>query len=100
VIRNIRRTSGCLVAALCLLPFGALAQVTTGSVTGRVVDQSGSVIPAAQVVLISESQNTKSSAVKTNDSGDYVIPNIKADTYSVEVTAPAFKTSVVKGIAV
>lgn len=100
VIRNISRMSGCLVAALCLLPFGALAQVTTGSVTGRVVDQSGSVIPAAQVVLISESQNTKSSAVKTNDSGDYVIPNIKADTYSVEVTAPAFKTSVVKGIAV
>jgi hypothetical protein len=92
--------SGCLVAALCLLPLGAMAQVTTGSVTGRVVDQSGAAIPAAQVVLISESQNTKSSAVRTNDSGDYVIPNVKADTYSVEVTAPAFKTSLTKGIAV
>jgi hypothetical protein len=90
----------CLTAVLCLLPIGALAQVTTGTVTGHVVDQSGSVVPGAQVVLISESQNTRSPGVKTNGSGDYVIPNITADTYSVSVTAPAFKTEIIKGITV
>ncbi|HEY4085672.1 MAG TPA: carboxypeptidase-like regulatory domain-containing protein, partial [Bryobacteraceae bacterium] len=84
--------------SLFLLP--ASAQITTGTVTGRVVDSSGGVIPNAQVVLISQAQNTRSSAVQTNGSGDYVIPNITADTYKVEVTAPAFKTAVVAGIVV
>ncbi|HVX57286.1 MAG TPA: carboxypeptidase regulatory-like domain-containing protein, partial [Candidatus Saccharimonadales bacterium] len=68
--------------------------------TGRVVDSSGGVIPGAKVVLISEAQNTRSPAVQTNSSGDYVIPNVTADTYKVEVTAPAFKTAVVAGIVV
>jgi hypothetical protein len=95
----IRRLFLSLVAAYCLL-HSALAQVTTGNVTGRVTDSSGAVIPGAQVVLISETQNTRSPGVKTNGNGDYVIANIKADTYSVEVTAPAFKTEIVKGILV
>ncbi len=77
-----------LVAAMWLLPLSAPAQVTTGNVTGRVIDPSGAVIPGAQVVLISESQNTRSPGVKTNGNGDYVMPNVTADTYSVEVTAP------------
>jgi hypothetical protein len=98
ITRSLFLTS--LAAALFLLPATAPAQITTGTVTGRVVDSSGGVIPNAQVVLISQAQNTRSSAVQTNGSGDYVIPNVKADTYKVEVTAPAFKTSVVAGIVV
>ena len=88
----------CLAAALFVLP--ALAQVTTGNLTGRVLDSSGGVIPNAHVVLISEEHGTRSATVNTNGSGDYVFPNITADTYTVEVTAPAFKTSLVKGILV
>src|SRR5665213_573195 len=99
MIRSTRSIFTGLVAALCLVPYAA-AQVTTGNVTGRVVDASGAVIPGAQVVLISESQNTKSPGVRTNGNGDYVIANIKADTYSVEVTAPAFRKELVKGILV
>jgi hypothetical protein len=100
VVRNISRIFICLAATLCLLPPGAPAQVTTGTVTGRVIDPSGSVISGAQVVLVSESQNRKSPGVKTNGNGDYVIPNVTADTYSVEVTVPAFKTQILKGILV
>ncbi len=99
MMRSNSRLRACLVAALCM-PLAALAQVTTGSVTGRVVDQSGSVIPDVQVVLISETQNTRSATVKTNGSGDYVIPNVTPDTYSIEVTAAAFKKDLVKGIVV
>jgi len=100
IISSAGRIFTCLAMVLCLLPLSAPAQVTTGTVTGRVVDPSGGVIPSAQVVLISESQNTKSPEVKTNGNGDFVIPNVKADTYSVEVTAPAFKTELIKGILV
>jgi len=87
-----------IVAALFLLPLSA--QVTTGTVTGRVVDSSGGVIPGAHVVLISEDRGTRSSPVNTNGSGDYVIADVTADTYTVEVTAPAFKITRETGIVV
>jgi len=100
MIRSVYSILAGLVAALLLLPSSALPQVTTGNVTGRVVDSSGGVIPGAHVVLISEAQNTRSTTVNTNSNGDYTFPNVTADTYSVEVSAPAFKTTVVKGIVV
>ena len=82
-MRNVYSIFVGLVAALFLLPLLVLAQITTGTVTGRVVDSSGAVVPQAQVVLISEAQNTKSPAVQTNGSGDYVIPNVTPVTYTV-----------------
>src|ERR1051326_5346990 len=90
----------CVVVALFLLPLSALAQITTGTVTGRVIDSTGGVIPGASVILISEAQGTRSAAVLTNDSGDYVFPNVTADTYTIEVAAPAFKITRRAGIMV
>ena len=89
-----------LFVALFFRPPTAPAQVTTGSVTGRVVDSTGGVIPNAQVVLISETHNSKSTPIKTNGSGDYVFADVTADTYTVEVSAPAFKTTRATGIVV
>jgi len=54
---------------LFLLPALALAQITVGTVTGRVVDPSGSVVAGAKLDLISETQNTKTAAVLTNAEG-------------------------------
>ncbi|MDE3196641.1 MAG: carboxypeptidase regulatory-like domain-containing protein, partial [Acidobacteriota bacterium] len=98
--RRISSIFAAFLAVLVLLPPLALAQITTGNVSGRVVDSTGGVIPQATVVLVSEARGTRSSAVQTNDSGDYVIPNVTPDTYTVEVTAPSFKTAQVKGIVV
>lgn len=89
-----------LVAAFLLLAPSGLAQITTGTVTGRVVDSSGSVVPNAQVVLISEARGTRTAAVITNETGDYVIPNVAPDTYTVEVSAPSFKVTRRAGIVV
>ncbi len=80
------------VAALFLLPSSALAQITTGTVTGRVADSTGSTISGARVVLISEAHGTRSAAIVTNNEGDYVFPDVTPDTYTIEVTAPSFKT--------
>ena len=88
------------VAALFLLPSSASAQITTGTVTGRIVDSSGSVVPSAKVVLISETRGTRSAAVSTNTEGDYVIPDITGDTYTIEVTAASFKTVRRPGVVV
>ena len=88
-----------LVATLLLLPLWAMAQITTGTISGLVVDSSGGVMASAKVNLISEARGTRLT-VDTNDTGDYVFPNIPADTYTVEVTAASFKTSKRTGIVV
>jgi hypothetical protein len=100
MIRSIRNSIVGLVAAMFLLAPLALAQVTTGLVTGRVVDSSGGVVPGVNVVLISQVHGNKSAPVKTNKEGDYVFPDITPDTYTVEASAPAFKVSRVTGILV
>src|SRR5262245_65721605 len=70
----------------------AVAQITTGTVTGNVKDAQGGVIPGATVVLISETRGTKSAPAVTNENGDYVLPNVTADTYTIEETRESSKT--------
>ena len=89
-----------LVVALFLLASLALAQITVGTLTGRVVDASGGIVVGARVDLISETQGTRTAAVVTNATGDYVIPNLAPDTYTVEVSAPSFKILRRAGIVV
>jgi hypothetical protein len=89
-----------LLVALALMPGIALAQITTGTVSGVVRDPSGAVIPGATVVLTSETRGTKSAPVVTNDSGGYVFPNITPDTYTIDVTLDGFKSVKRRGIIV
>lgn len=98
--RRISSLSAGIVMGLALFALSAPAQVTTGNVTGRVVDPTGSVIVGARVTLISEVHGNRSATITANGSGDYVFADITPDTYTVEVTAPAFKMSLVKGIVV
>ena len=46
--------------ALCVGIVPAVAQITTGTVTGTIKDTTGGVIPGATVVLISEARGTRS----------------------------------------
>src|SRR2546428_12461615 len=89
-----------LMLAILLVSAPALAQITTGTVSGNVKDAQGGVIPGATVVLISETRGTKSAPAVTNESGDYVFPNVTPDTYAVEITLQGFKTVRRGGIAV
>src|ERR1035441_9024013 len=98
--RKICSISAGIVMGFALLSSSAMAQVTTGTVTGRVIDSTSAIVPNARVVLVSEARGTRSAAVLTNNSGDYVIPDITADTYTIEVTAPSFKTLRLPGILV
>jgi len=97
--RNWKILAG-LVLAWFLLSTLAQAQITTGTVTGRVVDPTGAVVPGARVVLISETKGTRTAPVFTNDTGDYVIPYVTPDTYTVEITASSFKTTQRTGVVV
>ena len=100
MLRRMLLAGGGLMFALILSSSAALAQITTGNVSGIVRDPQGGVIPGATVVLISETRGTKSAPATTNETGLYVFPNVTADTYTIEVTLDAFKTARRNGIAV
>jgi len=89
------RFRGVVIAALALLLMAAapaLAQITTGTVSGTVRDAQGGVVPGATVVLTNDARGTKTSPAVTNATGDFVVPNLTAGTYTMEVTMPSFKT--------
>ena len=71
----------------------------TGTVSGTVKDAQGATIPGATVTLISESRGTTLASVVTNAEGDFVIPNITADTYTLQVAMPSFKMLKRTGLA-
>ena len=99
----VRRCLGTIaIAALALLisATAVSAQTTTATVSGTVKDGQGGVIPGASVTLISESRATRLAPAVTNETGDFVIPNITADTYSIEVAMSGFKTLKRPGIVV
>jgi hypothetical protein len=71
----------------------------TGSIAGVVTDPNGAVIPGAAVTAKNASTDV-SRSVTTNDSGDFLISNLTAGSYSLRVTAAAFKATVVEGVKV
>src|SRR5262245_21418405 len=93
------RLAGWSVIVIIAIAGPAFAQASA-SVTGSVKDSQGGVIPGATVILTSQTRGTATEAVVTNLSGDFVVPNLLADTYTVRVEMPSFKTAVVKDLVV
>ena len=95
-----RKTIGALALALFLcLPCAQLltAQVTSGTIFGRVKDTSGAYIAGA-TVSVKSPQTGAQRVVTTNDSGDFVVPNMPPDIYTVTVEAKGFKKLETKGV--
>ena len=86
-----------LMSALLGAP--AAAQITTGNISGTVLDAQGAVVPGATVTLISDTKGTKLAPVVTGENGTYPFPNVTPDTYTVEVTMDGFKTLRRSGVA-
>jgi hypothetical protein len=87
-----------VIGAVAVVP--ARAQVTTGVVTGTVRDDQGAVVPGAAVALISVARGTRVADTHTSENGDFVFPNVTADTYVVEVALQGFRTVRREGVNV
>ncbi len=76
------------------------AQNTTGSISGTVTDQTGAVVPGANVTVKGEA-GQQFTAVTKGD-GVFTIPGVPAGTptYTVTITAPSFKTAVIQKVKV
>lgn len=93
-----RITFACFV--LFVLVCGlAMGQETTGSITGQVVDSSGSAIPNAKVEVSGVSL-PRAMTVTTDSSGTFSFPSLPGGSYVVSATAAGFSTQKTTGVAV
>lgn len=84
-------------AVLVFLSAPYIHAQTTAQLTGTVQDNSGGVIPGAQVTLINES-TAASRVVPTNGEGLYAFPALVPGSYTLKVTAKGFQAKEITGI--
>lgn len=86
-----------LLAMLVLFVSPAFAQQLTGTLSGTVYDQSGAVVPGAQVTLKNQASGDVRTA-KAEGDGHFVFTAVQPATYSVNVVAQGFTTWLENGI--
>ncbi len=81
-----------MALAVAALAASAHAQsVTTGAISGQVIDQSGAALPGARVVAVQDSTGTEYAVVTAAD-GRYAMLNVRAGgPYHVTATLQGFK---------
>jgi hypothetical protein len=111
ILRSLRQRSFCgaplaicavLILVLALLALDvplASAQSATASVSGRVTDQSGLVMPDVEVEIKNVDTNV-SQLTKTNGDGFYRFPVVKPGSYLMNVRRQSFQTVSVTGITI
>ena len=86
---NLRHVSSAALLILFSCAF-AMGQEFRGSITGRVTDPNGAVIPGATVVVKNNATNEEATAT-TNDEGNYSFPVLLPGQYKLVVTKDGFK---------
>ena len=81
-----------LLVLSCLLLPCANAQADRGSVSGKITDNTGALLPNALVTLTNEATGVAQTS-KSNSSGDYVFQLLNPGSYSVSVAVQGFKTA-------
>jgi hypothetical protein len=83
-------TTAFLMAGLvCMSPLQA--QRYLGGLSGTVADQTGAIVPGAQVLAVEASTQFKTE-VTTSADGTFSMPSLSPGTYSLTVTAKGFET--------
>jgi hypothetical protein len=75
------------------------AQTVTGTISGSVLDPSGSVVPSAEISVTNQETSVVRTTTGTAD-GLYSVPSLIPGRYSVQVKAQGFNTTVVKDVVV
>src|SRR5438876_8158634 len=77
--------------------FLAAQSVSTAQISGTVKDQSGAVLPGAEVTAAQTATGAKRTAV-TDETGSYTLQNLPIGPYTIEASLPGFRTYVQSGI--
>src|SRR5512140_37882 len=94
----VRRGWMALIVVVVLSMAGlAAAQVTSGSITGLVQDESGGAMPGVTITVKSEETGATRTAV-TDSEGRYRVPGVRVGRYEVRAELEGFSTAVHSGI--
>ncbi|MGA9770520.1 MAG: TonB-dependent receptor [Blastocatellia bacterium] len=93
--RYIRRLTSFLVVSSMLIGSVVFAQVSTGDITGRVLDPQGNVVAGATVTA-KNTANDQTRSTTTNDSGEYTLSQLSPGKYEVAAEARGFSRSLQK----
>lgn len=91
--------------ALLIASIGMFAAISygqgtaTGSISGTVTDPKGAVVAGANIVIKNAATNQEFTT-QTSEDGNYRVPSLSSGIYTVTVTAPGFKQTVVTDIKV
>lgn len=91
--------AGQVVIAILAAMSAVVAQTSSGTIRGVVVDSQGARIPGAVVTITDLAKQTVRTFI-TTESGDYVAPFLDPGQYSISVEAGGFKKAVRSRIAV
>lgn len=94
----VRRLVTSLVSLLLAAPLMAQT-ATTASMSGRVTDSQGSVVPGATVTLTDRS-TTQASVTISDPQGRYSFFNLRPGVYDLAATLAGFKPAAVAGLAI
>jgi len=79
------------MAVLVLLMISAQAYSQTASISGIVTDESGGVLPGADITVINAATNVTQKLV-TNETGAYSVPGLPVGSYRVTAEFTGFQT--------
>src|SRR3989441_3615212 len=94
---GLRRSLLCL-AIFIMSGITAIGQLTTGTITGTVTDQSGAAVPGATVTLKNTDTGISRTA-QTRENGKYEALSLPAGTYEISASLAGFRTAVHTGIS-
>jgi hypothetical protein len=86
------------VVLLGLVCGAAMAQETRATLTGRVTDPTGAIIPNAKITVRATLTGTETN-VTANAVGNYTVPFLAPGLYSITVASPGFQKYVHDGIS-
>jgi hypothetical protein len=79
------------IGALVVTPVAMVGQTFRGAISGTVTDQSGAVVPGAQVAAVETSTDTSYKTVSSS-AGEFAFANMPLGSYTVSVMAAGFKS--------
>lgn len=94
-----RRAAIILAVTAAMSAAFSYAQVLSGDLTGSVLDPSGAAISGAQIKAANTATGVEST-VQSGPEGTYRLADLPAGDYTLNVTAPSFAPSAVKGVLV
>jgi len=83
--------------SLNILTCGIASAQAVSQISGSTRDTSGGLVPGVEITAIQTDTGARRAAV-TNDTGEFVIPNLQIGPYRIEAAKPGFKTYVQTGI--